>query len=172
MVHSGVCNSESVCARLNCHPLAECHKGPSGIVECLCPPCPPIYSPVCGNNNQTYNSECELYRTSCVTKSDVMLDYHGVCTARPCLKSECMAPHSTCGSEATDPTRTVCHCPSCTHTFSPVCGDNSVLYDNICLLQQQACRDRQTIRRQPLQFCGKKYSTSQEILNSRRQAGS
>ena len=144
-----------MCARLNCNPLAECHKGPSGLVECICPKCPPVYTPVCGNNNLTYNSECELYRTSCLSDSDVKLDYYGACTARPCLKSECTAPHSLCGSEATDPTRTPCHCPSCGHSFNPVCGDNRILYDNLCLLQKDACKSKKTIRRQPLQFCGK-----------------
>ena len=144
-----------MCARLNCNPLADCHTAPSGSIECICPKCPPVYTPVCGNNNLTYSSECELYRTSCETNSDIMLDYHGACTARPCLSTGCTAPHSVCGTHTTDPTRTICQCPSCGHSFNPVCGDNRILYDNLCLLQKDACKSQRTIRRQPLQFCGK-----------------
>ena len=67
VVHGGECNTESVCARLNCHPLASCSSRPGDVVECSCPSCPPVYTPVCGNNNQTYDSQCELYRTVCLT---------------------------------------------------------------------------------------------------------
>lgn len=149
VVHAGECNKESVCARLNCNQHATC-QGSGGRVECTCPACPPVYTPVCGNNNQTYNSECELYRTACETNSNELeLDYYGLCTARPCSQSICEStPHSTCGPDNT------CHCPDCRHVFEPVCGDNRVLYDNLCLLQRDACLKRITIKRQPLPFCG------------------
>lgn len=145
----GSCNKESVCARLNCHAHATC-GGSGGHRKCTCSTCPPVYKPVCGNNNETYNSECELYRTACDTgDSDLELEYHGHCSARPCSQDTCAAtPHATCGPEAT------CHCPTCRHVFEPVCGDNGVLYDNLCLLQRAACLRKVTIKRQPLPFCG------------------
>ena len=148
--HAGACNKESVCARLNCNQFATCGRV-SGRVECTCAVCPPVYTPVCGNNNQTYNSECELYRTACVdNNSELELDYHGSCSYRPCSRTLCAnTPHSTCGTENT------CHCPTCNHVFDPVCGDNGVLYDNLCLLQRDACLLKQSIKRQPLPFCGK-----------------
>ena len=146
---SGSCNKESVCARLNCHAHATC-GGSGGHRKCTCSTCPPVYKPVCGNNNETYNSECELYRTACETAdSELELEHHGVCTLRPCTPDTCAGtPYATCGPEVT------CHCPTCRHVFEPVCGDNGVLYDNLCLLQRAACLRKVTIKRQPLPFCG------------------
>ena len=148
--HAGSCNKEGVCARLNCNHHATC-GGSGGHRTCTCPTCPPLYTPVCGNNNQTYNSECELYRTACERDdSDLELHYHGACASRPCAQELCAAtPHATCGPEGT------CHCPACRHVSEPVCGDDGVLYDNLCLLQRAACQRQSTIKRQPLPFCGK-----------------
>ena len=135
-----------MCARLNCHEHATCRGDPR---KCTCATCPPVCSPVCGNNNETYNSECELYRTACLNRdTDLEPEYHGPCTERPCAHSCAATPHATCGPEAT------CHCPSCRHVFEPVCGDDGVLYDNLCLLQRAACLRKATIKRHPLPFCG------------------
>ena len=150
VVHGGHCNTESVCARLNCNPLASCSSMAGDVVECSCPSCPPVYSPVCGNNNQTYVSECELYRTVCLTgESELELDYHGPCTSQPCSQAACTStPHATCGPANS------CLCPVCGHVFQPVCGDNGRLYDNLCQLKREACLERSYISRQPLPFCG------------------
>ena len=155
VVHSGECNIASVCARLHCPPHAECSSSELGPVECVCPACQPVYSPVCGNDNQTYSSECELYRTVCLAQhSDprlaLQLSYHGVCSSRPCSQAACSAPHAVCSNALQS-----CVCPDCNYSFQPVCGDNGILYDNLCLLQREACISNKIIKRQPRPFCGK-----------------
>ena len=149
--HSGPCKPDSVCERLDCNKHAMC-SDVSGRKECTCATCSPVYNPICGNNNQTYNSECELYRTACLENdSELELDYYGTCTSNPCSSATCSAPYSVCGPEAT------CHCPTCNHVFDRggMCGSDGVHYDNLCQLQRAACLSRETIRSQPLQFCGK-----------------
>ena len=160
VVHSGSCNTESVCARLNCNKAASCTSKAGGVVECSCPTCPPVYSPVCGTNNQTYHSQCELYRTVCLTdSSELELEYFGPCTSQPCSALACSStPHSTCGPLNS------CHCPACNNRFQPVCGDTGILYDNLCQLKREACRQKSYIARQPLPFCGE-YSMTEYSLS-------
>ena len=162
IVHSGVCNKESVCARLNCNELAECSKT-EGSLKCSCASCPPVYTPVCGNDNQTYSSECELYRTACLLGdkfSSLSLKYHGECISNPCQQQECLnkKPFSHCGKvkgDAISQEKIVCKCQNCGYSFQPVCGGDGILYDNLCRLRKSACEKGATIDIRPLHTCGK-----------------
>lgn len=68
------------CAKAGCQPDEECQVNEKGMPQCVCPgPCPPIHRPVCGSDQRTYSSNCELQRESCLQKRSIKLLYEGVC---------------------------------------------------------------------------------------------
>lgn len=68
------------CFKAGCEQDEECQVDETGMPQCLCPgPCPPIHRPVCGSDQKTYSSTCELLRESCLLKRNISLIYEGVC---------------------------------------------------------------------------------------------
>lgn len=68
------------CSKAGCEPDEECQVDEKGMPQCLCKgPCPPIHRPVCGSDQLTYSSNCELERESCLQKRSIKLLYEGVC---------------------------------------------------------------------------------------------
>ena len=43
--------------------------------------CPEIYLPVCGTNNETYSSECELHKVKCNGQNDLEIAHDGPCNS-------------------------------------------------------------------------------------------
>lgn len=68
------------CSKAGCEADEECQVDEKGMPQCLCVgPCPPIHRPVCGSDEMTYSSTCELQRQSCLKKRNITLLYEGVC---------------------------------------------------------------------------------------------
>jgi len=61
------------CARKHCGAGRECHINQHGAAECHCiSSCPEEVDPrrmICSNYNETWNSDCELYRMRCLCKT-------------------------------------------------------------------------------------------------------
>ena len=81
ILHKGLCESAlHPCSKAGCEPDEECQVDETGMPQCLCPgPCPPVHRPVCGSDQRTYSSTCELQRESCLQKRNVTHIYDGVC---------------------------------------------------------------------------------------------
>ncbi|XP_059168107.1 agrin-like [Physella acuta] len=99
----------------------ECSDHPTPEPDCP-KVCPYNYSPVCGNNSITYDNLCHLKYANCHRQSgeaEITLAHEGECNVHP----------------TPDP-----DCPKvCPYNYSPVCGNNSITYDNICLLKYANC---------------------------------
>lgn len=68
------------CSKAGCNWDEECQVDETGMPQCLCPgPCPPIHRPVCGSDQRTYSSTCDLLRESCLQKRNITLIYEGIC---------------------------------------------------------------------------------------------
>jgi hypothetical protein len=68
------------CSKAGCEPDEECQVDEKGMPQCQCKgPCPPIHRPVCGSDQLTYSSNCELEREACLQKRSIKLLYEGVC---------------------------------------------------------------------------------------------
>ena len=69
------------CKKKLCEFYSKCIKGSDGKAECACPVCDnkEKYSPVCGDNGNTYASQCELERDSCIKKSHIKMAKKEAC---------------------------------------------------------------------------------------------
>ncbi|PAA50126.1 hypothetical protein BOX15_Mlig001067g3 [Macrostomum lignano] len=67
------------------HEYMECRVDPgSSLSACRCPTdCPPVFSPVCGTDEVTYESDCHLRRSACLS---------GRRGVRPAYRGECDQP--------------------------------------------------------------------------------
>ncbi|XP_076369513.1 agrin-like isoform X2 [Tachypleus tridentatus] len=131
------------CESVQCGPGQKCDIDRYGIASCKCPSsCEPVMRPVCGTDQETYDSDCELQRQACVQKKNVAVAYRGVCDEQgPCHDFVCQYS-SRCFVKKGNP---VCECPTCTEEFQPVCGSNGILYNNLCKLKKEACEKRTEI---------------------------
>jgi len=67
------------CLRKKCQYNGICVSVSSEQAVCKCPDCPNMYSPVCGNDGQTYSSECALASTSCKQQKDIFVFKQNSC---------------------------------------------------------------------------------------------
>ncbi|XP_040266538.1 double-headed protease inhibitor, submandibular gland-like [Bufo bufo] len=72
--------------------------------------CNRMLKPVCGTNGQTYTNECELCSDKLKLKSKIKIKHKN-----SCVKDDCQEYGTVCTMES-----------------NPVCGSDSVTYDNKC----------------------------------------
>ncbi|XP_019636999.1 PREDICTED: agrin-like [Branchiostoma belcheri] len=120
------------------HTITVAHTGPCnrkrqfnpGTDDCNAH-CPNDYDPVCGSNHQTYNNRCYLEIDACIFSAQhpdahhtITVAYNGPCNGAPGGRKRQFDND----------------CPMfCPEYYSPVCGSNGQIYDNICFLESAAC---------------------------------
>lgn len=126
----------------------------------MCPICPKLYKPVCGSDNQTYDSSCHVQREACLLKVNITQAYSGVCIMFKSDSTDLIAGHNfepctpeTCQYGGICVTRrtadnqftSVCQCPRCASENDSVCGSNGLSYPNECELRKSSCQEQRPI---------------------------
>ena len=78
---------ESTCSSIICSHGSKCRIDDNGLPQCYCPDNCNEYAPsisssegrVCGTDNQTYESFCELNRRACQIRANLTVAYFGEC---------------------------------------------------------------------------------------------
>ncbi|XP_072888416.1 agrin isoform X6 [Hemitrygon akajei] len=112
-----------------------------GSVRCSCDRivCDGAYKPVCGQNSQSYNNDCERQQAECLGQTYIPVKHQGPCDLNnlsPCLNVEC-----DFGSKCiVKNNKAVCECQqTCQSVYEPVCGSDEHIYGNECELEAMAC---------------------------------
>ncbi|XP_066547264.1 agrin isoform X2 [Amia ocellicauda] len=120
------CEFGAVCVVRNLEPVCECPDA-----------CPQLQDLVCGNNDHTYGSQCEMKAMGCVLQREIKIKHKGPC--KTC---------SSCQFGAICDTETGrCVCPTeCVDSHQPVCGSDGTTYSNECELNVRACTQQQDLK--------------------------
>ncbi|CAG5128381.1 unnamed protein product, partial [Candidula unifasciata] len=134
--HPGHCGPDYICQNHFCDYGAVCTEH-NGKPVCQCPQCTEEYSPVCGENNITYENECKLRQENCQREENIKIKKQGSCDG--CGQQRCEF-YAVCESFNGKPR---CICPtSCVKVDAPVCGNDGVTYANECELRVESCRQK------------------------------
>ncbi|XP_048581312.1 uncharacterized protein LOC5512067 isoform X7 [Nematostella vectensis] len=140
------CNQECVKPQVFAMaPYSDCEADKSsGVITCKCPDCKDKSDPVCGSDNVTYASECQLRRAACLNDTWITTQRKGDCDV--CKDVSCTSPpFSTCVALNGRP---ACSCPSSCGDESlpqPICGSNNKTYANECELRMDSCKNNKSI---------------------------
>ena len=68
------------CLSRECDFGGKCILHPNGTTECVCrDDCPPVYSPVCASDENTYPNNCSMIAESCRIEMEINFVRDGVC---------------------------------------------------------------------------------------------
>ncbi|CAB3980949.1 agrin-like isoform X1 [Paramuricea clavata] len=134
----------NVCRGVTCTHGAKCalDNTTGNSYTCACNSiCPQDYDPVCGSDSQTYNNECLMNVTRCLSRRNIAAVSKGTCEG-VCSTVQC--DHgATCkviGGVAK------CACDfTCTDSKSLVCGSDLQTYDNECKMREAGCKAKRNI---------------------------
>jgi len=114
------CSTNATTCEDQCTSCCQDCKKQNGI-KMPCPTsCPDVYEPVCGTNNRTYGSSCQVSILECLSDGKIKMDYKGMCIDK-CMKG-------------------------CPKNVAPVCGTDMRNYTNSCFLDVATCRSRGMIK--------------------------
>ncbi|CAF3750071.1 unnamed protein product [Adineta steineri] len=120
-----------------CSHGSKCKTDANGLSKCCCPDNCNEYKrttsssegPVCGTDNRTYKTICELNKEACQTQQNLNVSYIGAC--QDCHHSDCPKNNN------------VNHCNphiQCLSEYYPICGSNLQEYSNECEMNKYACQ--------------------------------
>ncbi|XP_078453917.1 LOW QUALITY PROTEIN: tomoregulin-1-like [Lampetra planeri] len=143
-------------------------------VACVCSAfqCSTEYSPVCGSNGDTYQSDCFMRQAACKRQEDISAATDGPCYAvetgsgsadgdaegsgRGSTRRTGSCSRCRFGAECDDDAEDVgCVCNiDCTgHNYNPVCASDGNSYDNPCLVREASCMRQELIEVKYLGRC-------------------
>ncbi|NXG98325.1 AGRIN protein, partial [Loxia leucoptera] len=138
----------SPCLSVECSFGATCVvKNQEAVCECQ-QQCQGRYDPVCGTDQRSYGSPCELHAMACLLQRDIGIRHRGPCER--CGKCQFGA---ICEAESGR-----CVCPTeCVPSAQPVCGTDGNTYGSECELHVRACTQQKDIlvaAQGPCKSCG------------------
>ncbi|XP_071840529.1 agrin-like isoform X4 [Apostichopus japonicus] len=138
------CASDGPCAKEPCE-YGHCSLSTSLEMSCVCPSeCDDVYHPVCANDGVTYNSMCEMERTACLGKMELVALYNKPCDKDVdlCRKMEC--EFGAVCSDVSGLAQCVCNM-TCDGEMDPVCGSDKVSYSSPCEVTRAICLQQKEI---------------------------
>uniref|UniRef100_A0A8C6RCQ4 Agrin n=1 Tax=Nannospalax galili TaxID=1026970 RepID=A0A8C6RCQ4_NANGA len=142
--HQGPCDqAPSPCRGVQCAFGATCTvKNGEAVCECQ-QVCSGVYDPVCGSDNITYGSVCELESMACALGHEIRVAHRGPCASAQPVCETCGDAVCTFGAVCS---AGQCVCPRCEHPPpGPVCGSDGVTYLSACELREAACQQQMQI---------------------------
>jgi hypothetical protein len=119
------------CSSIICSHGAKCVISDNSLPRCYCPSnCDEYISsdgPVCGSDNRTYRSICELNKRACEIQENLISVHLGEC--RICQDLSCTLSDKKCDAYI-----------QCSSDSRMVCASNLREYSNECVMYKYACQ--------------------------------
>uniref|UniRef100_A0A1I7VLR2 Agrin synaptic family protein n=1 Tax=Loa loa TaxID=7209 RepID=A0A1I7VLR2_LOALO len=135
--HKGRCKEDNPCKLIHCSDLETCHIQENGTAICRCIQyCSPITKPVCSINGKTYENECVMRRSACMSKIHNAVRYAGPCGFGACAGYDGCRFSEICVDRDGHP---VCQCEVCDSQLNEVCASDGITYANECKMRHESC---------------------------------
>uniref|UniRef100_A0A1I8EK75 Agrin n=1 Tax=Wuchereria bancrofti TaxID=6293 RepID=A0A1I8EK75_WUCBA len=135
--HKGRCRDDNPCKLIHCSELETCHIQENGKAVCRCTEyCPPVTKPICSINGKTYDNECVMRRSACMSKIQNAVRHAGPCGFGVCAGYDGCRPFEVCIDRDGHP---VCECEACDSQLNEVCASDGITYANECKMRLESC---------------------------------
>ncbi|XP_022242688.1 follistatin-like isoform X1 [Limulus polyphemus] len=145
VAYFGACQDNG-CENVKCPGKKSCVVDQNRLPHCV--RCKKVCRPrlgsrhVCGSDNTTYNSYCELRRTSCLSGRSIQAAYKGRCKAIATCETITCRRNKKC---LIDPNSGLPRCVQCPPTCSwlpaiPLCASNNETYSSWCEMMVDSCK--------------------------------
>nr|CAB3220652.1 agrin [Phallusia mammillata] len=140
--------NEGLCADVQCGNSAECvvRIQPDSTLtpSCVCPTCNDVpATPLCGSDQVSYRSECDLRRASCLKGSEITVVRPLACNPCEVFNGTSQEFENTCPgicSLGEDGSPVCCDTFPCPDDGQLVCGNDGNSYASECALRRHACK--------------------------------